>query len=124
MSYAVEVAVATYVRAANERDADERASLLEACFAKDVRLVSPSREIRGRDALSREIARLLADPAVVAVRLDGIVDAGVTTFRFRSRVERRDGKSQVFVDAGEVDATGRIALILTFAGDLPAPDAR
>jgi hypothetical protein len=37
-------------------------------------------------------------------------------------VERRDGLNLEFFDAGEIDATGRISLLLTFAGPL-APAA-
>ena len=45
-----------------------------------------------------------------------------TTFRFRAAVAHRDGRifSDLF-DAGEVDADGRIALVLTFVGPLPDP---
>jgi hypothetical protein len=33
-------------------------------------------------------------------------------------VERRDGTSLEFFDAGEIDADGRISLLLTFDGPL------
>ncbi|WP_437308158.1 hypothetical protein [Sorangium sp. So ce388] len=46
------------------------------------------------------------------------IDTGNTTFRFRSVVERSDGENFELFDAGEVDATGRISLLLTFAGPL------
>jgi hypothetical protein len=119
----VEVAVDTYIRAASERDPEARAALLEACFAADGRIVSRSREIRGRAAVADEIAKLLADPQLLRIRVLSAIDAGGTTFRFRSVVERRDGMNLEFLDAGEVDATGRISLLLTFAGPLgPAAD--
>jgi hypothetical protein len=119
----VEIAVDTYIRAASERDPEARAALLETCFAADGRIVSRSREVRGRAALADEIARLLADPQLVRIRILSAIDAGDTTFRFRSIVERRDGKNLEFFDAGEVDASGRISLVLTFAGPLgPAAD--
>jgi hypothetical protein len=38
--------------------------------------------------------------------------------RGRSIVERRDGTSIEFFDAGEIDADGRIATLLVFAGPL------
>jgi hypothetical protein len=107
-----------YIRAATERDPEARTALLEACFAADGRVVSRSREIRGRAAVADEIAKLQADPQLLRVRVVSAVDAGKTSFRFRSVVERRDGKNLDFFDAGEVDATGRISLVLTFAGPL------
>ena len=114
----VETAVNTYVRAANERDPEARAAMLEACFAPDGRIVSRSREIRGRAALADEIAKLHADPQLLGIRVVTAIDAGETTFRFGSIVERREGNNLEFFDAGEVDARGRIALVLTFAGPL------
>jgi len=46
------------------------------------------------------------------------VDACGTTFRFRAVTERRDGTSLESFDAGEIDAAGRISVLLTFAGPL------
>ena len=114
----VEVAVDTYIRAASERAPEARAAMLEACFAADGRIVSRSREIRGRAAVADEIAKLQADPQLLRLRVLSAIDAGATTFRFRSVVERSDGTNLEFFDAGEVDATGRISLVLTFAGSL------
>jgi hypothetical protein len=123
MRNTVEAVVDTYIRAASERDPATRAAMLEACFAADGRIVSRSREIRGRAALADEIARLLADPQLLRIRVLSAIDAGATTFRFRSVVERRDGVNFEFFDAGEVDSSGRISLVLTFAGPLvPAAD--
>ena len=118
MRSAVEAAVGTYIRAASERDPEARAALLEACFADDVRMIARSRELRGRAALADEIARGLADPQFLAIRIASVIDAGESTFRFQSVLERRDGTSLEFFDAGLVDATGRISLILTFGGPL------
>jgi len=118
MPSVVEAAVGTYIRAVSERDPGARALLLESCFADDVRIIARSREIRGRAAVADEIARALADPQVLAIRVISAIDAGATTFRFRSVIERRDGTQLEFFDAGQVDATGRISLILTFAGAL------
>jgi hypothetical protein len=118
MTSVVETAVEAYVRAASERDPEKRARLLEACFAAEGRVVSRSREIRGRAALADEIAKLLADPQFLRVRLLSAIEVGATTFRFRSLVERRDGVNLEFFDAGEVDASGHISLVLTFAGPL------
>lgn len=118
MQSVVEAAVDTYIRASSERDPEARAAMLERCFAADGRIVTRSREIRGRAALADEIATLLADPQLLRIRVVSAIDAGHTSFRFRSIVERRDGMNLEFFDAGEVDATGRISLLLTFAGPL------
>jgi len=64
------------------------------------------------------IARVLADPQLLGFRLASVIDAAGTTFRFRSIVERRDGTMLEFFDAGEIDADGRIATLLVFAGPL------
>lgn len=121
MKSSVEAAVNTYIRAASERDPKTRGAMLESCFAADGRLISRNREVRGRAALADEIARLLADPQFERIRIVSAIDVGETTFRFQSSVERRDGTSLVFFDAGQVDATGRISLVLTFAGELALP---
>lgn len=122
MPSAVEIAVDTYVLAASERDAEVRAQLLEACFAVDGRMVTANREIRGRAAVAEMLARFHADPQVVRIRVVSAIDARGTIFRFRAVAEMRDGTSAESFDAGEIDAEGRISLILTFAGPLGAAD--
>jgi hypothetical protein len=114
----VEIAVQTYIRAAGERDPATRAKLLEACLADDARFVTRSAAIRGRAGVDAMIARFLDDPQIRSFRLASVLDAAGTTFRFRSIVERHDGTSIEFFDAGEIDADGRIATILVFAGPL------
>ncbi len=111
---AVETAVRTYIRAAAERDPAERAKLLEACFADDVRFVTRSGVIHGRAGIDAMLVRGLDDP----FRLASAVDAIGTTFRFRTIVTRRDGSELEFFDAGEIDADGRIRTILVFTGSL------
>jgi hypothetical protein len=114
----VETAVETYIRASAERDPDTRAKLIEACFAENGRFVTRSAVIRGRAGVDAMIARSLADPQMLGFRLASVVDAAGTTFRYRSIVERRDGTSVEFFDAGEIDADGRISTLLVFAGPL------
>jgi hypothetical protein len=118
MASAVEIAVDTYVRMWSERDPAVRAAMLEACFAADGRMVTRSREICGRTAFAEFMERFLADPQVQRIRVLGTVDAKGTTFRFRNAVELRDGAILEGFDAGQIDADGRISLILTFAGPL------
>jgi hypothetical protein len=92
--------------------------MLAACFAEDGRMVTRSREIRGRAAFAQLMESFLADPQLCRIRVISAVDAAGTTFRFRSVVERRDGTILESFDAGQIDAEGRILLLLTFAGPL------
>ena len=127
MPSAVEVAVDTYIRMWSEPNPALRAAMLEACFAEDGRMVTRSREIRGRAAFADLMAGFLADPQLLQIRVISAVDAEGTTFRFRSVVERRDGTILENFDAGQIDSEGRILLLLTFAGPLGeafAPDAK
>lgn len=117
----VESAVDTYVRACLERDATVRASLCEQCLAEDVRMVTQGREVRGRAALVAMLERFLTDPRLLRVRVTSAIDAKGTTFRYRAVADFVDGTSPETFDAGEIDASGRIALILTFAGPLAEP---
>jgi hypothetical protein len=114
----VETAVETYIRAAGERDPAARQRLIEACFAEDGRFVTRSSVIRGRAGVDAMLARALADPQFVGFRMASVVDAVGTTFRYRSIVQRRDGTTVEFFDAGEIDADGRIATLLVFTGPL------
>jgi hypothetical protein len=118
MPTAVEVAVDTYIRMWSETDPALRAAMLEACFAAEGRMVTRSREIRGRAAFAEFMASFLADPQVLRVRVNSAIDAKGTTFRFHAVVERHDGTSAESFDAGQIDADGRISLLLTFAGPL------
>jgi len=95
MSSPVETAVDTYIRVWGERDPARRAALIEACFGQQTRS---------------------------ELRVISAIDAQRTTFRFRGVVERKDGTSPESFDAGEVDANGRISVLLTFAGQLGDPE--
>jgi len=114
----VEVAVDTYVRACHERDPARRAQLFDACLASDVRMVTRGREIRGRAAFTAYLEPFLDDPRLLRIRVISVMDARGTTFRYRAVAEMRDGTSPETFDAGEIDANGRISLILTFPGAL------
>jgi hypothetical protein len=123
MPSSMEIAVETYIKAWGERDPAVRARLIEACFASEGRVVTRSREIRGRAALAEAIGRGLADPQFVRIRVTSAIDAQGTTFRVRGVAERSDGTCLEAFDAGEVDASGQISLVLTFAGPLGEPAA-
>ena len=118
MANAVEIPVDKYIRAARERDPAVRAKLIEECFAPDGRLVARQSVIRGRAELAAAFERFLANPNVLGFRVVSAIDAQGTTFRVRSVVDHRDGSQVEFFDAGEVDASGRIVVLLTFAGPL------
>ena len=118
MASAVETAVDTYIRMWSERDPEVRATMPDACFAADGRMVTRSREISGRTAFADLMTNFLADPQLLRIRLISAIGAKGTTFRFRSVVERRDGTTLESFDAGLIDADGRISLLLTFAGPL------
>jgi len=119
MPTAVELAVDRYIRLWSEpAAAAARTALLEQCWADEGRLVTRSREIRGHAALAAEIEKVHADPTFLRIRVHDPIDAQGTTFRFRATLDRTDGTSGEAFDAGEIDASGRISLILTFAGPL------
>jgi hypothetical protein len=122
MSRPAEIAAQTYLAAWREPDAAARVALIDACFAVDGRIVSPGALIRGRAALAAAISDFLSDTRGLSARLASSIDAQGPIFRFRAVVEDRDGRV-VFdgFDAGEVDADGRIAVLLTFGGASPAP---
>ena len=119
MPSAVEVAVDTYIRMFSERDPAVRARMLDACFAVDGRMVTRSREIKGRSAFAAFMNTFIDDPKVLRIRAVGTVEALGTTFRFRNAVEFNDGTVAEGFDAGEIDSEGRISLILTFPSAAP-----
>lgn len=99
-------AVELYIRAACERDPAARAALLEACFAVDGRLVTTSRELRGRAAVAEMLTRFHASAEPPRIRITSTVDVRGTIFRFRSAVDLPGGTTQEFFDAGELDTNG------------------
>lgn len=119
MAEPIEAVVATYIRAWLEPDPALRAELVEACFAPEGRFVTRGGEYRGRSALLALMARVHTDPQLLRIRVISPIDARGTTFRFRAVAHYRDGSSPETMDAGEMDASGRISLVLTFGGALP-----
>lgn len=119
MSSVLEQAVRTYIRAAEERNAETRAALLEQCLSPDMRLITRGTVLAGRAAVAKMIDRVYADPELKEIRLTSELDLGATTFRYTSAVEFKSGKVVEFFDAGEVGPDGKIALLLVFDGPLP-----
>jgi hypothetical protein len=118
MANAIEGAVETYIQAWCERDPVVRQRLIEQCFAVEGRLLTRRRVICGRAELAAAVARFHANYQVRRVRRLSPIDTGDTTFRVRGLAEFVDGTSAESFDAGEVDAQGKIALVLTFDGPL------
>ncbi len=121
MTSSAEIAAQRYVALWQERDAAARLRLIDACFAKEGRIVSRGGTIiRGRAALAAAVDDFFADPRGLSARLSTAIDVQGPLFRFRSVVEDREGRI-VFdgFDAAEVDSDGRIAVLLTF-GASPA----
>ncbi len=118
MTTPVKNAVDTYIRACTERDPTERARLLESSFADDGRIVSGGREMRGRAEVLAMLDRFWSDPEVVGIRVTSVVETRGTIFRYRAVTDFRTRPGAEVFDAGELDASGRIGLILTFAGPL------
>lgn len=124
MASPTEIAAQTYAAAWSEPDPAIRARMIDACFAVDGRIVSPGAVIRGRAALAAAITDFRADPRGLTAALASPVDARGPIFRFRSTIAHRDGTTGEFFDTGEVDADGRITVLIAFAGPLPeAPRA-
>lgn len=118
MASPAEAVVEKFIRAWSERDAAVRVALLEECFAENGRMVTGGREIRGRAALAADMARFHATGQLARIRLTSAIEVRGTTFRYRGAAELRDGTSAEAFDAGELDETGKISLVLTFAGPL------
>ncbi len=118
MASAGEVAIEKFIRAWSEPDASMRDALLEECFAENGRMVTGNREIRGRAALAADMARFHATGQLARILLTSAIEVRGSTFRYRGAAELRDGTSAEAFDAGELDETGKIALVLTFAGPL------
>ena len=114
MASPTESAVRTYEAAWSEPDAEKRTRMIEECFAADGRIATSGPGIRGRAELATAMADFRADPRGLTVRLTGPIDVQGAKFRIHSVVEHRDGSKTAFFDAGEVDAEGRIAILITF----------
>ena len=122
MTSPTEVAARTYAAAWSEPDPQARARMLEECFAVDGRIATRGDGIRGRAALAAAIDAFFADPRRLTTRVTSAIDVHGRIFRFRAVLEWPDGTPFLEVhDAGEVDAGGRISLLLTFNGPLPEP---
>jgi hypothetical protein len=118
MTMPIQATVDTYVKACMERNPARRAALLERCFSENGRMVTASQEIVGRAGLLKMLDRFWADPDLLGVRVTTVVDAKGTIFRYRAIADFANGRTAEAFDAGEIDASGRISLILTFAGPL------
>jgi hypothetical protein len=124
MSEAVrETAVANvleYVAAWNEPDAATRLEILERCWADDAAYVDPNVELRGRSALCEHISKVQAGRPGARIEMMSGVDAHHRVVRFLWRLVRADGSfGEASIDFGEVDANGRLTMIVGFFGEAP-----
>jgi hypothetical protein len=113
-----ETAALTYIEAWQESDAVARARLIDACFAADGRVVSPGGLIRGRTALASSISDFLARGW--AAHLASAIDVQGVLVRFRAIAKDSNG-AIVFdgFESAEIDADGRISVLLAFGGAPP-----
>jgi len=110
-----------YVDVLAERDPVSRGAALDACFASDARFVTLGRTLRGPAEISVMIDRALGDPRGFSARRTTAIEAAGTAFRFGAVGEFADGSPTAPAeDAGEIDRDGRIAVLYTFPGPLPA----
>ena len=120
----VRSSIESYIAAWNERDSEARARLIERACADDFRLLTTGRCIRGREALNAAIADFQKRRPGERARLTSAIEIYASTFRYVGVVEGEGGTPAENLDTGEHDAEGRIVLILTFAGAVPAPAPR
>jgi hypothetical protein len=119
MSESIRRAVTSYAAAWAERDPARRSELLRSAVTDDVRLVfaAGKREIRGRAALEAEIVALQRRLPVERVRVTSGIDVQGNLCRFTGAVEGPQGQiGPESFDTCECDASGRIALLMTFTG--------
>ena len=117
MASPTEIAARTYAAAWNEPDPDERVRMIEACFAPDGRIATSAAGIAGQAALVHAMSEFRASGCMA--RIADALDVQGRKFRFHSIVEQPDGRTDEFFDAGEVDASNRIAVLITFRGAMP-----
>jgi hypothetical protein len=119
VSDSIKRSVASYVAAWTERDPARRADLLALAVTDDVRILigAGAREIRGRAALEEEIAGFHRRVPEVRVRMTSGIDVQGNLCRFTGVAEGPEGQIGLEAwDACECEASGRIRLLLTFAG--------
>jgi len=110
-----------YVDVLAEGDPAARRAALDACFAPDARFVTLGRTLRGPAEIAAMIDRALRDPRGFSARRTTAIEVTGTAFRFGAVGEFADGSPAAPAeDAGEIAGDGRIAVLYTFPGPLPA----
>lgn len=110
-------AVDLYVRAGRELDPERRAALIAECWAEDGRLVAHGGgTVMGRQAIGAMFERFIENPRVRGFRVLA-KDVRGKTFRLRYVTDFADGTARESLDVGELNETGRIALLLVFPAD-------
>ncbi|MBA3460368.1 MAG: hypothetical protein H0T46_10435 [Deltaproteobacteria bacterium] len=87
-------------------------------FYEPARTSSLEPSLKGQKAFARGSPPFSRRPAGPRLSHGERINAAGSTIRYRSIVERRDGTTIEFFDAGEIDAAGRISTMLVFTGPL------
>lgn len=113
-------AIATYFRAWNELDLDQRRRILERCVTDDAVLVDPTGRWQGVSGLAERIGRYqAAAPGTEVVTASGI-DAHNDLVRYAWKIVDRQGHHVMEgIDVAERVDDGRLRRILMFHGPLP-----
>ena len=113
-------AIATYFRAWNEQDPDQRHRILERCVTDDAVLVDPTGRWEGVPGLAERIGRYQsAAPDTEVVTASG-VDAHNDLVRYAWKiVDRQRHDIMEGIDVAERVDDGRLRRILMFHGPLP-----
>ncbi len=112
--------VETYVRAWHERDEATRRRLLEESWADDGVYTDPGSTIEGREALVQAIAEFHEERPDVHIEVRSRIDSFGNHFRFIwTTVDAAGADLREGIDFGQLDADGRIVLIVGFVGLLP-----
>ncbi len=118
-------AVAAYGAAWSEQDPDKRLTLLEKAWSEDGVYSDPTAEVKGRQALADHIGGFLAQSNGARIVLTSAVDLHhEIRLRFSWKMVAPDGQTTVAegFDYGELDADGRLRLIVGFFGPFPPLD--
>ncbi|WP_437289899.1 nuclear transport factor 2 family protein [Sorangium sp. So ce406] len=113
--------IRAYQQAWMEGDEEERAALLEQCWADGARYVDPTADVTGRPGLDGTIAAFQsALPGATLVPTSGAIEAhGLVHFLWR--IEGADMPPLDGMDVGFVDDAGALTSIAGFFGPLSPP---
>jgi GNAT superfamily N-acetyltransferase len=110
-----------YEAAWAETQPQRRDTLLAGCLTETVEIVGPGYRLRGRQAVSDDVARFHRERAGCRAIVTSGFDAHSGWVRFGVAVKAADGAiAESGVDLAELAPDGRLARIVSFWGALPA----